>query len=302
MGRSMRRMTDVAGELGYLDGIEPFLTEQDFGYVPRDKAVIILTGSQGEPRAALARISRDDHPSVALSAGDTVIFSSRSIPGNEKAIGDIRNALIDRGIRVIEDGERLVHVSGHPRRSEMRQLYDWVRPTIAVPAHGEAAHLVAHAELAREKGVKEVVSLRNGKMVRLAPGAAQIVDEVPHGRFYKDGLLIGSEKELGIGERRRLSFAGHITVMVELSPKLDLKVDPEVVALGIPDKDFEGEGIHEALVDAAAGAVESMPRQRRKDAETVREAVRRSVRAEAYDAWGKKPIVTVFVTRAGAKE
>lgn len=302
MGRSMRRMTDVAGELGYLEGIEPFLTEQDFGYVPRDKAVIILTGSQGEARAALARISRDDHPSVALSAEDTVIFSSRSIPGNEKAIGDIRNALIDRGIHVIEDGERLVHVSGHPRRSEMRQLYDWVRPKIAVPAHGEAAHLVAHAQLAREQGVKEVVSLRNGKMVRLAPGPAQIVDEVPHGRYYKDGLLIGSEKELGIGERRRLSFAGHIAVMVELSPKLDLKVDPEVIALGIPDKDFEGEEIHEALVDAAAGAVESMPRQRRKDVETVREAVRRSVRAEAYDAWGKKPIVTVFVSKASGKE
>lgn len=302
MGRSMRRMTDVAGELGYLDGIEPFLNEQDFGYVPRDKAVIILTGSQGEPRAALARIARDDHPSVALSPDDTVIFSSRSIPGNEKAIGDIRNSLIDRGIRVIEDGERLVHVSGHPRRSEMRQLYDWVRPQIAVPAHGEAAHLVAHAELAREKGVREVIELRNGKMVRLAPGAAQIVGEVPHGRFYKDGLLVASEGELRISERRRLSIAGHITVMVELTSKLDLKVDPQVVALGIPHKDFEGEEILGALVDAAASAIESMPRGRRKDIDTVREAVRRSVRAEAYDAWGKKPIVTVFVSKASPKE
>ena len=302
MGRSMRRMTDVAGELGYLDGIQPFLSEQDFGYVPREKAVIILTGSQGEARAALARIARDDHPSVALSGGDTVIFSSRSIPGNERAIGDIRNALIDRGVRVVEDGERLVHVSGHPRRSEMRQMYDWIRPKIAVPAHGEATHLVAHAALAREKGVKEVISLRNGKMVRLAPGAAEIIGNVPTGRLYKDGLLIGSENELRIGERRRLSFAGHISVMVELTPKLELKVDPEVIVIGIPDKDFEGEEILGALVDAAAGAVESMPRGRRKDAETVREAVRRSVRAEAYDAWGKKPIVTVFVSRSSAKE
>ncbi|WP_246333589.1 ribonuclease J [Aureimonas mangrovi] len=302
MGRSMKRMADVAGELGYLESLDPFLSEQDFGYVPREKAVIILTGSQGEPRAALARLARDDHPTVALSKGDTVIFSSRSIPGNEKAINDIRNNLVDRGIIVIEDHDRLVHVSGHPRRSEMRQMYDWVRPKIAVPAHGEAAHLAAHAELAREQGVPEVVSARNGKMVRLAPGAADIVGDVPFGRIYKDGFLIGTENELRIGERRRLSFAGHICVMVELTPRLELRNDPEVSAMGVPDKDFEGEGIQEALIDAAAGAVESIPRGRRKDAETVREAVRRSVRAEAYDAWGKKPVVTVFVSRAGGKE
>ncbi|WP_102958609.1 ribonuclease J [Mangrovicella endophytica] len=297
MGRSMKRVADVAAELEYLDGLPPFVDEQDFGYIPRDKAVIILTGSQGEPRAALARLARDEHPAVALSKGDMVIFSSRSIPGNEKGIIDIKNALIDRGVEVVEDGRQLVHVSGHPRRGELRQMYDWIRPKIAVPAHGEAAHLVAHAGLAREQGVKEVVSLRNGKMVRLAPGPAEIIDEVPVGRLYKDGTLIGTAEEMAISERRKLAFAGHIAVHVELTEKLELRHDPDVVTLGVPREDFDGEDFGELLVEAAAGAVESIPRNRRKDFETVREAARRAVRAAAADAWGKKPIVTVFVSR-----
>ncbi|RIY03694.1 ribonuclease J [Aureimonas flava] len=297
LGRSMKRVADVAEELGYLEGIAPFVSEQDFGYLPGDKAVIVLTGSQGEPRAALSKLARDEHPTVALSRGDTVIFSSRSIPGNEKAILDIKNALIERGVRVIEDHDQLVHVSGHPRRSELRQMYEWVRPKIAVPAHGEAAHLMAHAGLARELGVPEVVTIRNGKMVRLAPGAASVIEEVPFGRIYKDGHLVGTAEQMGIGERRRLSFAGHVSVLVELDEKLELDIDPEVVAMGLPEKDDEGEEFVDVLMEAAAGAVESIPRGRRKDLELVREAVRRAVRGEAYDIWGKKPAVTVFVVR-----
>ena len=298
MGRSMRRVVDVASELGYMEGLPPFLNEQDFGYIPAEKAVIILTGSQGEPRAALARLSRDEHPSVALSKGDMVIFSSRAIPGNEKGILDIKNALIDRGVLIMEDSQALVHVSGHPRRSEMKQMYEWVRPTIAVPAHGEAAHLTAHAALARELGVKQVVSARNGTMVLLAPGAAQIIADVPVGRLYKDGNLIGSADEMGINERRRLSFVGHVSVLVELDQKLNLIQDPDVVALGLPTDDAVGEEIEELLIEAAAGVIESMPRNRRKDLDKVSESVRRGVRNSAYAAWGKKPIVTVFVTRS----
>lgn len=297
MGRSMKRVADVASELGYLESLPPFVSEQDFGYIPREKAVIVLTGSQGEPRAALAKLARDEHPAVALSRDDTVIFSSRSIPGNEKAINDIKNGLIERGIIVIEDHDKLVHVSGHPRRSELRRMYEWTRPQIAVPAHGEPAHLFAHAELAKEIGVKDVVSLRNGKMVRLAPGPASIVDEVPVGRFYKDGFLIGGTKEMGIDERRRLAFAGHVSVLVELNAKLELELDPEIVAMGLPERDENGDDMTEVLLDAAAGAVESIPRGRRKDLELVREAVRRAVRSEANDAWGKKPAVTVFVVK-----
>ncbi|MCQ8782659.1 ribonuclease J [Mangrovibrevibacter kandeliae] len=301
MGRSMRRMNDVASELGYMEGLPPFLSEQDFGYLPRDKAVIILTGSQGEPRAALAKLARDEHPEVALSKGDMVIFSSRAIPGNERGIIDIKNALIDRGVIVLEDGEQLVHVSGHPRRSELKQMYDWVRPKIAVPAHGEAAHLTAHAKFARGQGVPEVVSIRNGRMLRLYPGPAEVIDEVPVGRVYKDGRLIGTIEEMGIDERRRLSFAGHVCVLVQLNAQLELRGEPDVVALGLPEADFDGEEIEDLLIDAAAGAIESIPRNRRKDLAMLQEAVRRAVRAAANDAWGKKPIATVFVTQAGGK-
>ncbi|MEF2072423.1 ribonuclease J [Consotaella aegiceratis] len=297
MGRSMKRVVDVADELGYMEGLPPFVTEEDYGYIPRDKIVVILTGSQGEPRAALAKLARDEHPSVALAKGDMVIFSSRTIPGNERGIIDIKNALIDRGIVVMEDGDRLVHVSGHPRRSELKRMYEWVRPQIAVPVHGEAAHLVAHAELARAMGVPTVVPVRNGRMVRLAPGPADVIDEVPTGRIYKDGRLIGTAQELGVPDRRKLSFVGHVSVLVELDGRLELDVDPDVVALGLPAVDGEGEDMEDLLIDAAAGAVESIPRSRRKDLGTVREAVRRSVRSAAADAWGKKPVVTVFVTR-----
>ncbi len=295
MGRSMKRMADVASELGYMDKLPPFLSEQDFGYIPREKAVIVLTGSQGEARAALARLARDEHPAVALSKGDMVIFSSRAIPGNEKAINEIKNNLVELGVQVVEDHDKLVHVSGHPRRTELRQMYEWIRPTVAVPAHGEAQHLEAHAQLARDLGVRNVVSLRNGQMVRLAPGFAEVIDEVPVGRIYKDGFLVGTQDEMGIGERRKLSYAGHVSVVVQFNGRLELRGDPELSMIGLPKEDFEGEDMEEALVDAAAGAVESIPKARRKDFELVREAVRRAVRGEANDAWGKKPLVTVFV-------
>ena len=296
MGRSMRRTVDVARELGYMEGVANFLTEQDFGYVPRDKVVIILTGSQGEPRAALARLSRDEHPQVALAKGDLIIFSSRAIPGNEKPIIDIKNAFLERGVEILEDSDALVHVSGHPRRSELRKMYEWLRPQTAIPAHGEPAHLAAHAQLARELGVKHVVEARNGKMVLLSPGKGEIIDEVPVGRLYKDGRLLGTAEDMGILERRRLSFVGQVSILIELDKKRALKDDPDIVSIGLPIEDGEGEDLEDILIDAAADAVESIPPERRKDADKVREAVRRAVRSAAYEAWGKKPLTTVFVT------
>lgn len=297
LGSSMKRVADVATEIGLMDDIPPFIAEDEFGYIPRDKVVVILTGSQGEPRAALAKIARDEMRHVALTAGDTVVFSSRTIPGNEKAILDIINGLVDQGIKIITDGSELVHVSGHPRRSELQQMYSWVKPQILVPVHGEAAHLSAHAELAKASGIKQVPRLRNGMMLRLSPGPAEIIDEAPVGRIYKDGRLIGDLEEMAIGERRKLSFVGHVVVNVLLDAKYELDRDPEIVTQGVPAFDDEGDAIVDLLVDAAIGAVDSIPRARRKDLATVRESVRRSVRAEVNNIWGKKPVTTVLVTR-----
>ena len=297
LGRSLKRVIDVAGELGYMDGLPPFVGEEDYGFIPRDKLVIICTGSQGEPRAALAKLSRDEMKSVALSPGDTVIFSSRTIPGNEKAILDIKNRFIDQGVRIIEDGDALVHVSGHPRRAELAQMYEWTRPRIGVPVHGESAHLVAQGALMAQCGIAEVAQVRNGDMLRLAPGSAEIIDQVPFGRLFKDGILIGSEEAMGVKDRRKLSFAGHVAVNVVLDERHELAGDPDLVAIGVATADASGEPIEDIMLDAAIGAIESIPRTRRKDLDLVQESVRRAVRAAANDAWGKKPLVTVFVTR-----
>ena len=297
LGRSLKRVIDVATDLGYLSGLPDFLSEQDYGFVPRENVVILCTGSQGESRAALAKLARDEMHNVALSPGDLVIFSSRTIPGNEKPILEIKNQLIEQGIRIIEDGEALVHVSGHPRRSELRRMYEWTRPKILVPVHGEAAHLVAQASLGATAGIREIPKVRNGDVVRLAPGAAEIIDQIPFGRTFKDGKLIGGEVEMGIRDRRKLSFAGHVAVNVVLDDRHELAGDPDLVAIGLPEQDAAGEDLEERLLDAAVGAFDSIPRQKRRDLDLVAEAVRRAVRSSANEIWGKKPVVTVFVTR-----
>jgi ribonuclease J len=297
LGRSLKRVISVSDELGYMDGLPEFIAEEDYGFIPRENLVIICTGSQGEPRAALAKLARDEMKTVALAPGDTVVFSSRTIPGNEKAILEIKNGLIDQGVKIIEDSDALVHVSGHPRRNELKRMYEWTRPKIGVPVHGEAAHLVAQGSLMSMSGIPEVAQVRNGDMLRLAPGPAEIIDQVPFGRIYKDGKLIGSDEAVGIRDRRKLSFAGHVAVNVVLDEKYELAGDPDLVAIGVAQVDARGDDMEDLMLDAAIGAVDSIPRQRRKDLDLVSEAVRRAVRGAANEAWGKKPVVTVFVTR-----
>lgn len=297
LGSSLKRVINVATELGYLEGLPEVIEEQDYGFIPRENLVILCTGSQGESRAALAKLARDEMRNVALSPGDTVVYSSRVIPGNEKPILETKNLLIEQGIKIIEDTDALVHVSGHPRRNELRKMYEWTRPRILVPVHGEAAHLVAHGALGAEAGIPEVAQVRNGDMIRLAPGPAEIVDNVPFGRVFKDGRLVGSEDEMGIKDRRKLSYVGHVALNVVLDDRHEIAGDPDLVAIGVARADAKGEELEDLMLDAAIGAVESIPRVRRKDLDLVAESVRRAVRAAANEAWGKKPIVTVFVTR-----
>ncbi len=297
LGSSLKRVINVATELGYLDGLPEFVEEDDYGYIPRENLVILCTGSQGEPRAALAKLARDEMRNVALSPGDTVVYSSRVIPGNEKAILETKNLLIEQGIKIIEDSDALVHVSGHPRRNELRRMYEWTRPQVLVPVHGEAAHLVAHGALGASAGIPEVAQVRNGDMLKIAPGPAEIIDQVASGRMFKDGKLIGSDETMGIRDRRKLSYVGHVAVNVVLDDRYEIAGDPDLVAVGVAKIDAAGEELEELMLDAAIGAIESIPRVRRKDLDLVAEAVRRAVRASANDAWGKKPIVTVFVTR-----
>src|SRR5271168_3554656 len=217
MGRAMERVIAVARECGYLVGLPPFLGPDPFERLPRDKVLALATGSQGEPRAALARMAENEHPNARLAAGDTVVFSSRTIPGNEKAVGRIINGLVAQGIEVVTDRTRLVHVSGHPRRAELARMYAWLRPAIAVPAHGEAVHLSEHARFASEQGVGEVVRALNGDIVLLAAGKAGIVGQLDHGRLYKDGEILLPPGDDCIVERRKLSFAGVVSIAIALT-------------------------------------------------------------------------------------
>ncbi|WP_201834076.1 ribonuclease J [Microvirga zambiensis] len=298
VGRAMDRVVEVAKECGYLDDLPEFRSPENFGYLPRDKVVAILTGSQGEPRAALARIAQDEHPDIALSAGDRVIFSSRAIPGNEKEVGSIINKLIEQGVDVITDRTELVHVSGHPRRGELAQMYQWTRPRIAIPAHGEALHLSEHAKFARAQGVPEVVKARNGTLVRLAPGPAEIVDNIPAGRLYRDGNIVIGAGERALPERRKLAFAGIVTVAIAIDDRGELVGDPVIDAMGLPDKNRQGREMTDIIADTVADLLDGLSKAKRRDPEAVENAVHRAVRAAVNQEWGKKPACHVLVIEA----
>jgi len=296
VGRAMYRVIEAAQETGYLDPDLPIHEETEFERIPARKVVALCTGSQGESRAAMARIASGQHPNVELDSGDRAIFSSRTIPGNESAVGRVQNGLADVGVEVITDQDAPVHVSGHPRRGELEQLYGWVRPQIAIPIHGEGRHLEAHARLAEQLGVHEVIRARNGAMVRFAPPPAAIIDEVPVGRLYRDGAIITRADDGQVRERRKLSFAGSVAVSLVLSEKGVLLADPEVALSGLPATDTQGTPFETIAREAAIGTIESIPRPRRKDQALVCEAVRRGVRAAINQAWGKKPICSVLLT------
>ena len=295
VGRAMDRLAQVARETGYLRGVPEFRSADVYGHLPPDKVVALCTGSQGEPRAALARIAEDEHPSVTLGKGDRVILSSRTIPGNEKAVGRIVNGLVRQGIEVITDRTHLVHVSGHPRRAEMEDLYGWVRPRIAVPVHGEALHLAEHAALARKLGVPEVGVCRDGALVRLAPGPAGVIDEVPAARLYKDGSLVVEAAGRTVADRRRLGFAGIVSVAIVMTETGELAADPDVELTGIPEANAEGAAMHEIAYEAVLSTVETLPRARRRDPDAIAESVARAVRAAIGANWAKKPICHVHV-------
>jgi ribonuclease J len=295
VGRAMDRVVQVARETGYLDGVQNFRSPDVYGHLPADKVLALCTGSQGEPRAALARIANDDHPEVTLNKGDRVIFSSRTIPGNEKAVGAIINGLVAQGVEIITDRDHLVHVSGHPRRDELREMLAWTRPQLAIPVHGEALHLSEHAKLARAAGVPRVLTCRNGDLVKLGPGTPGIIDQLPSGRLYKDGTILEDAKSRAVVERRRMGFAGCVFVAIAMTEKGELADDPEVDLVGIPEKNMAGEPFDDIVFDVVVSTVEGLPRARRRDPDAMAESVRRAVRAALNEQWGKKPLCLVHV-------
>jgi ribonuclease J len=295
LGRAIERVVAVARECGMLDGLPPFLGMDAFERLPRERILALATGSQGEPRAALARIAGDDHPTAELNAGDTVIFSSRTIPGNEKAVGKIINAFVTAGVEVVTDRTALVHVSGHPRRAEVAKMYAWVRPKIAIPAHGEPLHLSEHADFARAQGVPQVLRAFNGDLIRLGPGEVSALGKVTSGRRAKDGAILLPSDQQCVGQRRRLSFAGVVSIAIALTARGEMAGDPDVMIAGLPERTREGAAIDALIDDAIFEAFESLPPGKRRDADVVSTAIERGVRGSVNAVWGKKPQVHVLV-------
>jgi len=290
VGRAMHRIVSAARETGYLTDFPATLDEADAAQLPPSRVLYLCTGSQGEPRAALARIATGDHPNVSLGAGDSVIFSSRIIPGNELAIYDIQNKLAALGVEVLTERDHFVHVSGHPAREELAQMYRWVRPRIAVPVHGEIRHMTEHARLAKSLQVPEAVVIENGQMLRLAPGRAEIIDETPAGRVYLDGRVLVDESHDHLRERRAMSFAGVIAITLALDAKGRVAGEASTLLEGIPD------AVHENVQAAVDEAVRRHnPKKQSED--VFLENVRRAARRAAQDAWGKKPVTRVQAIR-----
>ncbi|MEP3279193.1 MAG: ribonuclease J, partial [Stappiaceae bacterium] len=243
----------------------------------------------------LARIGNDDHRHVTLSRGDMVIFSARTIPGNEKAVGAVINGLVDQGMDVVTDRDGLVHVSGHPRKGELEQLYNLLKPQLLVPVHGEPLHLEAQVHFARKNGIKEIVSGRNGDIIRLAPGPGKVIDDAPSGILVKDGLLLIDPEVSGIQERRKLSFVGVATGYITMNRAGEIQGDPDVILFGLPECDQHGDDFEDIALDGLEGAVMSIPKSRRRDANVVTEAARRGLRSAIAERWGKKPLCRVVV-------
>ncbi|MBX9796151.1 ribonuclease J [Sphingomonas sp.] len=290
-GRSLERILKVARATGYLTDFPALVDFDQAMRLPRDQVLIIATGGQGEERAALARIAGDSHP-IRLEAGDTVIFSSKQIPGNEVAIGRIQNALAAKGVVMITDRQAHVHVSGHPGRPELAQMYRWIRPQLLVPVHGEMRHMMEQARFGLAQGVPAALVQSDGDIVRLAPGAPAKIGHAPVGRLVLDGDVILPADGGTINERRKVSINGQISVAVALS-KGRLFGTPQLRLNGVPVEDERGPFIDEAA-EAAAEAARGKPR----DTEKLREDVRLAVRRVATRWTGKKPVVDVLLIEA----
>ena len=295
LGRSMWRIIKCARETGYLPEKVHFLSDKDARKLEPDRVLYMLTGSQGEPNAALSRIADRNHPAVKLEAGDTVIFSSKIIPGNERTIFDLINRLTRLEVETITEKERFVHVSGHPNRDELERMYRLVRPKIAIPVHGEARHLKEHAELARSFGVPSVVQVENGSLVRLSPGEAAIVDKVEHGRLAWTGERTVSVDGAVVRERRHMVSQGVAFVTLVVDHDGDLVTDPAITLLGLREGD-DPDSDEELALDVA-DAFENLALSGRMKDEAVITAVRRTLKPALGTTGNRRPMIRVQVVR-----
>jgi len=298
-GRSMHRITAAAKSVGMLSDVKPFLSEQEARVWPEDEILYLCTGSQGEVRAALSRVAEGTHPFIKLGKGDHCIFSSRVIPGNELSIGRLQDKMADRGVRLYTEKDHPgIHVSGHPCRDELRQMYNWARPQIAVPTHGMRRHLMEHANLAKDMQVPETVTPRNGDMVRLAPGPAAIIDEVPSGRLFVDGGMLVEEAGEALRERRHAASNGVLVVSFAMDKRGKIVSDIDVRGIGLPGDDRRPLGdVLDDLAERAEQAVRKLKGEALDDELVVEQAVSRALKKASQQIWDRRPIVETVILR-----
>jgi ribonuclease J len=294
-GRSLRNAEAAARDCGYLRDVAPFLSEEEAGFLPDDALLLICTGSQGEPRSALSKIAADTHPQIALGEGDTVIFSSRMIPGNERAILRVQDGLARRGCRVMTADDHMVHVSGHPARDELKRLYALVQPKFAVPVHGEWRHLTEHAALARECGAVPML-VEDGDVLRLAPGKAEVVAGVPTGRLAVDENRLLPISGGVIAARKRMLFNGVVVASLAVDRTGRVLGAPQVSAPGLFDAMEEHE-MPAQLAAEVARAVSDLPAPLRREDDALREATRAVLRKAVGRRLRKRPAVEVHLLR-----
>ena len=288
-GRGMHKIYQAARETGYLTQFPELINESDAGFLPPEKLLICCTGSQGESNAALGRLASGRHPHLTLEAGDRVIFSSKMIPGNETEILALQNRLAQIDVEIVSPNGSDIHVSGHPCRDELADMYEWARPRAAIPVHGEHRHLIAHTALAKELGVEEPCRVHNGDVVRLAPAPTEVIDTVPSGRLYLDGSIMTDSESAALKERRKLSYNGAVFVAIPINAGNRLAGQVEIELVGSPEDD----GMV-SLTDWALDAVErAIPSNGRLTPERAEHDISVAVRRELSRRWGKKPMVVV---------
>ena len=287
-GRGMHRIVNAAKSVGLLGGLPDFVDEENAGYLPAEKTLILCTGSQGEYRAALSKIARDEHQHIVAEKGDTVIFSSKIIPGNEAGIMNLQNQFAKKDIKIITGKDEFVHVSGHPCQDELIEMYNLIQPKSIIPVHGEFRHLVANANLAKNNGIKKSLVIENGTVVKISSKDASIDQRVESGRLYKDGKIIIYDYESPSNERSKISFTGLIVISIVLQNN-KIKSKPKIKMIGLPEFDEEGIKLSDWVNQALDNVISSKNKSGNLESK-IKNAVIRQIR----EVWGKKPKVEII--------
>ncbi len=299
VGRSLRRNAGIGADCGYLPLHNTTVSDREIMRLPPESAAIIVTGGQGEVRAALSRIAAGQHPTVRLDPGDTVIFSARVIPGNEHAVGRVQNLLTHKRVHLVTPEDAQVHVSGHPPRGDLEKLYAWLKPRLVVPVHGELRHQVAHARLAEACGVVQTLTPHDGALMRLGPGPAEIIAEVPTHRLALEGTVLKPLAHTGADQRFKLGRVGAVVLTVVVDGKGRCTQPPRITLLGLEGGSSpDGANLRTALGEVAEDSLRTVPQGMGRDDEAIRKALMKAIRAFLRDEYGREPLIETHIIRA----